>query len=92
MSTRFSDNDSIPGTGLWIFGGHRSNYGTYSVSVDGQTVSSGSAQSDEGAVRQLLGSVSGLPYGSHTAVLTNTGGGPIDIDSVDFEAQVGPAG
>ncbi|PPQ87445.1 hypothetical protein CVT25_008181 [Psilocybe cyanescens] len=83
---------SFTGTGLAIFGGHRSNYGTYSISVDGQTISSGNAQSSDSSTQQLLGSASGLPYGSHTAVLTNTGGNPIDIDWVDFEAQVGPPG
>ena len=80
------------GTGLSIFGGHRSNYGTYSISVDGQTISSGSSQSNDSSSRQLLGSASGLPYGNHTAVLTSTSGGPIDIDWVDFNARVGPQG
>ena len=80
------------GTGLSIFGGHRSNYGTYSISVDGQTISGGSSQSDDPSSRQLLGSASGLPYGNHTAVLTSTSGGPIDIDWVDFNARAGPPG
>jgi len=83
---------TFSGTGLSIYGGHRSNYGTYSISVDGQTVTSGSAQASDASARQLLGAAFGLPYGSHTAVLTNTGGGSIDIDSVDFEAQVGQPG
>lgn len=82
----------MSGTGLFVFGGHRSNYGTYSLSVDGQVVASGTSQSSDSSTRQLLGSVSGLPYGPHTAVLTNTGGNPIDIDSFDFEARVGPPG
>jgi len=80
------------GTGVSIFGGQRPNYGTYSVSVDGQTVSSGSVQSNDQATQQLLGSVSGLPYGSHTAVLTNTGGNPVDIDRIDFQTQIGQSG
>ncbi|KAF8160756.1 hypothetical protein B0H34DRAFT_697962 [Crassisporium funariophilum] len=80
------------GTGLSIFGGHRSNYGTYSIAVDGQTITSGSAESADSSVQQLLGTVSGLPDGPHTAVLTNTGGNPIDIDWIDFENRVGDPG
>ncbi|CAA7261734.1 unnamed protein product [Cyclocybe aegerita] len=80
------------GTGLSIFGGLRPNYGTYSISVDGRTVSSGSARSNEASFRQLLGAASGLPYGTHTAVITNSNGAPIDIDWVDFETQVGRSG
>ncbi|KAF9478820.1 hypothetical protein BDN70DRAFT_879533 [Pholiota conissans] len=76
------------GTGVWIFGGHRPNYGTYSIMVDGQTVVSGSSQANNASGNQLLGSASGLPYGFHTAILTNTGGAPIDIDWIDFETQV----
>ncbi|KAF8904427.1 hypothetical protein CPB84DRAFT_1773014 [Gymnopilus junonius] len=83
---------TFSGTGLSIYGGHRSNYGTYSISVDGQTITSGTAQASDASARQLLGTASGLQYGSHTAILTNTGGGSIDIDSVDFEAQVGLPG
>ncbi|KAH9485090.1 A type blood alpha-D-galactosamine galactosaminidase [Psilocybe cubensis] len=83
---------TFTGTGLSIFGGRRSNYGTYSLSVDGQTVSNGNAQSNDPSTQQLLGTVSRLPYGQHTAVLTNTGSNPIDIDWVDFEAQIGTSG
>ncbi|KAJ3514114.1 hypothetical protein NLJ89_g2558 [Agrocybe chaxingu] len=80
------------GTGLSIFGGLRPNYGTYSISVDGRTVSSGSARSNEASFRQILGAASGLPYGTHTAVITNSNGAPIDIDWVDFETQAGRSG
>ncbi|KDR75159.1 hypothetical protein GALMADRAFT_249097 [Galerina marginata CBS 339.88] len=83
---------TFTGTGFSIIGGHRSNYGTYSVSVDGQTTATGTAQSSDSVTKQLLGSASGLSYGSHTVVLTNTGGTPIDIDRIDFEAQVGQPG
>ena len=80
------------GTAFSIFGGRRSNYGAYTVTVDGRIITSGTSQSDNPSVRQLLGTASELPYGLHTVVLTNTGGRPIDIDSVEFIGQVGQAG
>ena len=66
----------------------RTNYGTYIMTVDGDTVNSGSAEAGN-FTRQLLGTVSGLSYGPHVAVLTNVNGAPIDIDWIDFEAQFG---
>ena len=80
------------GTAFSIFGGHRSNYGAYTVTLDGVLITSGTSQRDNPSVRQLLGTASRLPYGLHTVVLTNTGGSPIDIDSVEFIGQVGQAG
>ncbi|KJA27892.1 hypothetical protein HYPSUDRAFT_51823 [Hypholoma sublateritium FD-334 SS-4] len=76
------------GTGVSIFGGMRSNYGLYIITVDGHIIASGSAQAGN-STRQLLGTASGLSYGPHIAVLTNINGAPIDIDWIDFEAQVG---
>ncbi len=58
------------------------------MTVDGDTVKSGSAEAGN-YTRQLLGTVSGLSYSPHTAVLTNVNGAPIDIDWIDFEAQLG---
>ncbi|KAF9050012.1 hypothetical protein BJ165DRAFT_1455802 [Panaeolus papilionaceus] len=80
------------GSGFSIFGGHRPNYGTYSISVDGQVVQNGSSQSTSPSAQQLLSSVSGLPNGLHTVTFTNTGNGPVDIDWIDFESQVGESG
>lgn len=60
--------------------------------MDGQTVASGSSNIPQAAFQQLLGSVSGLANGPHTAVLTNTGGGPIDIDFLDIQTQIGATG
>jgi hypothetical protein len=80
------------GTGLSIFGAHRSNYGTYSISIDGQEIETATAQANNNATRQVLGSTSGLSYSSHTAVFTNTGGAPVDIDFIEFEAQIGQPG
>lgn len=83
---------NFTGTGIAIFGGQRSDYGTFSITVDGQSVASGSAASQQDAVKQLLGSASGLVNGPHTAVLTSTGNSPIDLDFVEIQTQVGSTG
>ncbi|KAI0270763.1 hypothetical protein BGY98DRAFT_236643 [Russula aff. rugulosa BPL654] len=79
------------GTGVWFFGARRPDYGAYSISIDGQTVS-GNAQSQELSFQQILGGRSGLSNGPHTAVFTNTGSGSIiDLDSIMFETETGSA-
>ncbi|KAI0051870.1 hypothetical protein FA95DRAFT_1554110 [Auriscalpium vulgare] len=83
---------SFNGTGIWLFGAKKPNYGTFTISVDGESVQ-GSAQSTQAAFQQMLGGKSGLPNGSHTVTLTNTGSGAsIDLDSVIFETQIGATG
>jgi hypothetical protein len=77
---------------MTIFGGHRPNYGTFTITVDGTTINTGDANSPEATTPQNLGSVSGLVNGPHTAVLTNTGGEGIDIDWIEVISQVGSAG
>ena len=80
------------GTGIWLYGGHRSNYGNYQIAVDGKKVASGSAKSSKTQVKQALGGSSGLKMGEHTVTLTNEGGGPIDVDELIFETTAGTAG
>ncbi|KAJ7593979.1 hypothetical protein C8J56DRAFT_925689 [Mycena floridula] len=79
------------GTGISIYGSHRPEYGSYSISVDGQ-VMEGSSTSDQNAFKQLLGQATDLPNGPHTAILTNTGSTPIDIDFFTMTSQVGSPG
>jgi hypothetical protein len=80
------------GTGFWVFGAKKPGYGTYNISVDGQSVS-GNAQSQNASFQQLLGGRSDLVNGPHTAVFTNTGlGSAVDLDSIIFETQIGSAG
>jgi len=79
---------SFNGTGVWLYGGARSNYGSYSVQIDGKPISQGSAASSSDSVGKLLGGTAGLDMGPHTVVLTNGGGGPIDIDSLIFQTQM----
>ncbi|KAF8801427.1 hypothetical protein BYT27DRAFT_7341929 [Phlegmacium glaucopus] len=80
------------GTGISIFGGQRPNYGTFSFTVDGRLVTSGTAESTVPSTRQLLCSVFGLINGPHTAVFSNIDGQPIDVDLIEFESQVGGPG
>ncbi|KAH9951536.1 hypothetical protein B0H21DRAFT_887942 [Amylocystis lapponica] len=80
------------GTGVWLFGGHRPNYGEYYVSVDNHVVSSASASSSQPVVGQLLGGTSNLVMGEHTVTLVSTENGMIDFDSLVFETAVGSAG
>jgi hypothetical protein len=79
------------GTGLTIFGGHRTNYGTYQISVDGHVVASGTS-AGQSAVLQIMGSASGLANGNHTAVLSSSSSSPIDIDFVSIETEIGEPG
>lgn len=81
------------GTGISLFGAKRPNYGTYTISVDGKVITNGTANSNAPSLNQLLGEAKGLPSGSHSAVLTNTGNGTsVDIDRVQLHDQIGSAG
>jgi hypothetical protein len=66
-------------------------YGTYTFSVDGSVVVYRSANSPTPLTNQLLGSVSGLTNGLHTATITNTGPA-IDIDWIQLQTRMGPQG
>ncbi|KAF7376412.1 hypothetical protein MSAN_00056700 [Mycena sanguinolenta] len=79
------------GTGIEFYGGYNPAYGTYSLTVDGNVVGSGTSTSQGVSVRQLLASAAGLENGAHTAVLTSTGVG-MDIDFVNLSTQVGAVG
>ncbi|KAI0315472.1 hypothetical protein OF83DRAFT_353180 [Amylostereum chailletii] len=79
------------GTGIWFYGAKRPGYGAFTLDIDGQT-SSGDASSLEATFQQLLGGASGLSMGSHTAVFTHTGSGPVDLDSIIFQTQIGSDG
>ena len=77
------------GTGVWFYGARRPDYGSYSISVDGFSVTDDSAASTNPIFDQFLGGSANLEMGEHTAVLTNTGGGPIDMESLTFETHIG---
>ncbi|KAI0305731.1 hypothetical protein B0F90DRAFT_1700534 [Multifurca ochricompacta] len=78
-------------TGIWFFGAKRPDYGTYTISIDGQSTP-GNAQFQTAAFQQLLGGQSGLVDGPHAAVFTNTGlNSAIDLDSIVFETRIGSA-
>lgn len=93
MHTTFQQGASATfkfnGTGVWLFGGMRSDYGSLSLQIDGKEVNSRSAQANLPTFQQVLASAMNLTMGEHTAVLTATTGGPIDLDSVTFETQIG---
>ena len=93
MHTTFQQGASATfkfnGTGVWLFGGMRSDYGSLSLQIDGKEVNSRSAQANLPTFQQVLASAMNLTMGEHTAVLKATTGGPIDLDSVTFETQIG---
>ena len=77
------------GTGIWLYGGRRPNYGAFKLAVDGRTVMEGKASASNNAVGQLLGGATSLGMGQHTAVLTVSGTGPVDLDNLIFETHIG---
>lgn len=85
---------STTGTGVTVMGGRRAGYGSFSVTVDGQTIATGGASTSADSTQQILATVSGLALGDHQLVLTNTGtnGALLDIDSVIVADELGVAG
>jgi len=79
------------GTGITFLGGHRPNYGTYIISVDGRTIANESSAGQD-IFKQVLGSAYGLSNGKHTAVLMSSSASPIDIDVVDIQTEIGESG
>ncbi|THU95380.1 hypothetical protein K435DRAFT_723810 [Dendrothele bispora CBS 962.96] len=76
------------GTGVWVFGAKRPNYGDYSITVDGTDVSTSNAGSSQNLVKQVLGTKQNMTYGTHTVIFTATSGtSRIDIDSIEVETQ-----
>jgi hypothetical protein len=91
LDRRYRRVDACSGTGIEFYGGYRPSYGTYTLSVDGKQVASGTSTSDGVETKRLLAAASGLPNGQHTAVLTSTGVG-MDLDFVNLSTQVGATG
>lgn len=83
---------SFSGTGISIFGGNRPTYGQYTITVDGTVIEQGNAQSQTAASQVLLGTTTGLTNGPHTAVITCGTNGPIDVDFVTIQNQIGQPG
>ncbi|KAJ3807978.1 hypothetical protein F5876DRAFT_67666 [Lentinula aff. lateritia] len=83
---------TFTGIGITIFGGHRQNYGTYQISVDGQTVVASESSAGQDVLQQVLGTVSGLSNEKHTAVVTSSSASSIDIDYVNVQTQIGETG
>lgn len=80
------------GTGFVVTGGRRPGYGAFSVMLDGQQLFDGNFTPESSPVNVTLASGTGLSNEQHTVVLTNTGGEPIDIDTITFEPQIGSTG
>ena len=60
--------------------------------LDGQQLFDGNFTPESSPVNVTLASGTGLSNEQHTVVLTNTGGEPIDIDTITFEPQIGSTG
>jgi len=76
---------SFNGTGIWLYGGRRPTYGSYTLSIDGQSVLTESARSSSIESQQILGGITSLPMGLHEVVLTNTGS-QLDLEYMVFES------
>jgi hypothetical protein len=80
------------GTGVRFLGGRRPGYGNYTLTVDKKVVQTGTARNQTPSLRNVLGAVSDLPDGPHTAVLTTNGGGGVDLDWIEVAPRIGAAG
>jgi len=81
------------GTSVSIVGGMSSNYGTYTVQIDGGQTTKGDAFSETRLFNQTLGGADNLAMGTHTLVLTNTATNAsrmsVDVDFITFGTPLG---
>ncbi|TBU24519.1 hypothetical protein BD311DRAFT_799404 [Dichomitus squalens] len=83
---------SFTGTGFWVYGTKKANYGQYLLMLDNDVQLFGNATASPVEFGQVLGGTAGLSDGLHTVVLMAAGGGPVDIDAVIFETTDGQQG
>ncbi|RDX42052.1 hypothetical protein OH76DRAFT_145765 [Lentinus brumalis] len=86
------------GTGFWVYGATKPEYGQYILLLDSQVMLYANATSNEPQFGQVLGGSSGLADGKHEVVLMAAGGGLVDIDAIVYETtdqrqgSISPAG
>ncbi|KAI0630101.1 hypothetical protein C8Q77DRAFT_240827 [Trametes polyzona] len=78
---------TFTGTGVWLYGAKKPGYGSYILVVDNEVVSYSNAGASDASFRQLLGGVANLGVGEHVVTIMNGGSGPIDLDTIVYEAQ-----
>ncbi|KAK7035445.1 hypothetical protein VNI00_011738 [Paramarasmius palmivorus] len=80
------------GTGIFIYGSDKPNFGTFTVTVDGQKVDTSSSAATVSAPKKLLASVQDLKNERHTVVVTSEGTNDINIDYMDVQHEDGLPG
>ena len=73
------------GTGFWLYGAKKPEYGVYVVMLDDEVISYSNASASQEDFNQLLGGQSGLQDGQHHVTLM--AGGLMDLDAVTIESS-----
>ncbi|KAI0821705.1 hypothetical protein BC628DRAFT_1422514 [Trametes gibbosa] len=73
------------GTGVWLYGATRPDYGSFILVVDDEVSAYSNATTAEPAFGQILGGASNLDMGMHVVSIMNAGSGPIDLDGIVYE-------
>lgn len=72
------------GTGIDLISTMATNRGSFTYTVDGGGTQNGSCYASTSKDQQACVSISGLGYGSHTLVVTKTGGTYLSVDSLNI--------
>ncbi len=75
--------------GITIIGHTGSDHGAFTVQLDGGTVDSWTAYSAGSVQQAVIASYPGLLFGTHSIVLTRTGGAYVEIDAAIVSSGVG---
>ncbi|KAF5361544.1 hypothetical protein D9757_012082 [Collybiopsis confluens] len=82
---------SFNGTAIYIYGGRRSNYGKFIISLDGEESSGSAFNPSVLGTSELLFHKEGMKQGWHTVVITNNGTGAqsgLDIDFITWTSDI----
>ncbi|KAI0762134.1 hypothetical protein BD413DRAFT_585845 [Trametes elegans] len=80
-SAKFTFN----GTGIWLYGARKRDYGGFILLVDDDVVAYANATASAAVFGQTLGGLSDLKLGQHVVSIMNGGTGPIDLDGIVYE-------
>ena len=77
---------TFTGTGVWFYGSRQPDGGNYTLTLNDQPPVDGDSSCL--SCGEILGGFSELNFGEHTATLISAGG-PMEFDSIIFEANIG---